>query len=121
MSTRIIEKKYYPIPTTNQVNNLRVDFQYNLGGYNMGTGQYNKRGYYVSIKPVTIEEKWGGVIESYMGFTGSYMLIKEVSRQSKKAEKEARSLMQQAMDYLMKVVCNENQIPVPEEARWDVA
>lgn len=74
---------YYKVKDMDQ--EVKVSVGYELGGWGMLSGQYSRRGYYVYVQPVT---RSGGV-ESCTLFDGFKQLLKEVKRQSKKAESEA--------------------------------
>ena len=74
-------------------NYIKFSFDYEIGGYNNFTGQYRRRGYYLTITPVVREENDGYVMERTTAFTGGRFFLndKEISRKSKKAEAEARA------------------------------
>lgn len=74
---------YYKVKDMDQ--EVKVSVGYELGGWGMLSGEYSRRGYYVYVQPVT---RSGGT-ESFTLFDGFKMLLKEVKRQSKKAESEA--------------------------------
>lgn len=57
-----------------------VEVYYSKGGMNHFTGSVEKRGYYLSVQPVTKSTH----SVSYIGFTGVKQLIKEVGRFSPK-------------------------------------
>lgn len=82
---------YYKVKDMDQ--EVKVSVGYELGGWGMLSGEYSKRGYYVYVQPVT---RSGGV-ESFTLFDGFKMLLKEVNRQSKKAESEAIAKAQTMM------------------------
>ena len=68
---------------------LRIDLYYDLGGYNVFTYKTDPRGYYASFLPVKREVHTHYTSESFVGFSGFKVLLKEVTRQSKKARTEA--------------------------------
>lgn len=74
---------YYKVKDMDQ--EVKVSVGYELGGWGMLSGEHSRRGYYVYVQPVTR----GGGMESYTLFDGFKQLLKEVKRQSKKAEGEA--------------------------------
>lgn len=74
---------YYKVKDMDQ--EVKVSVGYELGGWGMLSGEYSRRGYYVYVQPVT---RSGGM-ESFTLFDGFKLLLKEVKRQSKKAEGEA--------------------------------
>lgn len=82
---------------------LKVYMYYCLGGYNNFTSTEEKRGYYLSVCPVVR----GNGFESYRVFSGVKKCIKEVKRQSKKAESEAEKLMEIEKENLIAYVLNE--------------
>lgn len=74
-------------------NFLKVEVRYNLGGHSYVTYRNERRGYYLHVTPVTREDKGSYVMESFTAFRGFKMLLKEVKRQSKKAEAEAVAMV----------------------------
>jgi hypothetical protein len=68
---------------------LVAQLDYLLGGYNVWTYKEEKRGYYVYIRRIT---RSNGMY-SYDLMSGRKILVKEVKRQSKKAEAEAEQIM----------------------------
>ena len=93
-------------------NVLEVRIYYDLGGYNYATGEPKPRGYYLSVTPLVVS----GYCTSYQGFTGAYMPLNQVSRQSKKGEQEAIKLMEQNKQTLIDYVCNKHGITLKETA-----
>ena len=71
---------------------------YNLGGYNYFTGQAIERGYYLSIQRQRNEFEAFTDLSDNAG--AANMLLKTVSRKSKKAQATAEGL---ALDELQKV------------------
>ena len=98
------------IPCTNgedvRCNTLEVKVYYDLGGYNWFTSQPKKRGYYVSVSPLEVN----GNFVSYQGFSGTYMLLNEVKRQSKKGEEEALKLFDEKKQIVIGYICNKHGI-----------
>ena len=98
------------IPCTNgedvRCNILEVKVYYDLGGYNYFTSQPKKRGYYVSVSPLEVN----GNFVSYQGFSGTYMLLNEVKRQSKKGEVEALKLLDKKKQIVIDYICNKHGI-----------
>jgi hypothetical protein len=77
--TRIL--KEIPIVGGNtKANILEVDLDYQLGGWNYFTGVKEPRGLYLGCTPI---EKGDG-FRSFVGFSGTKILVKEMSRFSKK-------------------------------------
>lgn len=104
-------KKYLNIknPTKN-INVLKIELYYNLGGYNVWHHTYEKRGYYISVTPLYKE----GCMESYVMFTGAKKCIKEVSRKSEKAYNSALDSIGEYLPGLIDYVCTENNIEVAQ-------
>ena len=82
---------YYKVKDVDQ--EVKVSVGYELGGWGMLSGEYSRRGYYVYVQPVTRRNG----MESFTLFDGFKMLLKEVKRQSKKAESEAIAKAQTMM------------------------
>jgi hypothetical protein len=93
-------------------NVLEVRIYYDLGGYNYGTGEPKPRGYYLSVTPLVVSEH----CTSFQGFTGAYIPLNQVSRQSKKGEAEAIKLMEQNKQQLIDYVCQKHGITLKETA-----
>jgi hypothetical protein len=83
---------------------LKVEVYYSLGGLNYFTGRQEKRGYYLSVTPVEIEDHGGYRTETVTLFSGVKELLKEVTRRSKKAETEAEKLAEERMETLINYV-----------------
>lgn len=65
---------------------MRIEFYYDLGGYNHFNGGIQRRGYYVSAKPIKKSDR----SVSHDMFAGAKQFLgAEVSRKSKKAHKAA--------------------------------
>ena len=83
---------------------LDVDFGYELGGENWYSGGHNVRGYYLYCCPVKIKDMGGyTTVTSALG-KGLKVLLKEVTRKSKKAEAEAREQAEKEMPKLISSV-----------------
>ena len=93
-------------------NFLEVTVSYDIGGYSYFTCQTKKRGYYLSVSPI---EVWDHCV-SYQAFSGTYMLLNEVKRQSKNGEKEALRLLPEHKQRVIDYVCNEHGITLKETA-----
>lgn len=63
---------------------LKVSLYYHLGGYNYGTHENQKRGYYLSCYPVDFGERNGFTTESFAMCSGVKVLISETTRNTKK-------------------------------------
>ncbi len=89
---------------------LKVEVYYHLGGMNYFSGGSEKRGYYLSVSPVTINKNNEGKIvgETYTAFTGVKFLIKEVARKSEKTFNEALTLSEDKKEELIAHVLEKN-------------
>ena len=88
-------EKHYKITENVDVNNaISVAISYNKGGTNLFTYNHEKRGWYFSITPCTIERRGSYSMISTMAFSGYKMLIREIGRNSQKAYDEAVKFMQ---------------------------
>lgn len=94
---------------TRDANTLEIEVYYSLGGMNYFTGRNEPRGYYLSVTPAMRSEH----CISYTSFTGTKILLKEVKRQSAKAEAEAEEIAKGKAADLIVYVCNRNGIIVP--------
>lgn len=81
-------KKYI----TREGQDFKVEVTYSLGGQNYITGGTDKRGYTLTVIPVTREKRNGYVVERAKSYTGYRKFLLEVQRKSKKAEEEAISI-----------------------------
>ena len=104
------------IPCTNgtdvKCNVLEVKVYYDIGGYNYFTSQPKRRGYYISVSPLEVDD----VFVCYQGFSGTCMLLNEVKRQSKKGEEEALRLMKEQEKTVVDYICNKHGIKLLESA-----
>ena len=87
MSDKLI--RYYNVNNNPNVTHLKAEIYYSLGGMNYFTSKVERRGYYMSIMPVERRNKYGYMLESYVGFTGLKQCVLEVSRKSQKKMNEA--------------------------------
>lgn len=71
--------KDYPI-INHETNTLRVTLSYNKGGMNYFTSCNEKRGLYLDVSPLTVKPN----SVSYIGFSGTKMLVKEMARFNQK-------------------------------------
>lgn len=69
-------------------NHVSVSFYVGEGGINYFTYKQEKKGYYISVTPQTVEEHNGYSTVRTTMFSGLKMLLKEVSRKSKKSFNE---------------------------------
>jgi hypothetical protein len=88
-----------------------VKLRYMLGGWGYLSHEYSERGYYLFIQPVdaTFNEDGSLLCESYKIFEGYKLLLKGVSRQSKKAEQEAIELHEQYVEKMLDELEKERQ------------
>ena len=108
-------KKYIELNTkTRNATHLKIEVYYHLGGYNYFTYRKEARGYYISVSPVEHSNINGVVMESYTAFSGSKYLLKEVSRKSAKAEAEAEKIAEGIERDLIRTVCINNNLEIPE-------
>ena len=94
---------------TRDANTLEIEVYYHLGGMNYFTGRNEPRGYYLSVTPA-LRYKHS---TSYISFTGTKILLKEVKRKSAKAEAEAEEIAKSKIDDLIAYVCTRNGIVIP--------
>lgn len=79
------ENKFKVKDNADDTSHIKVQLYYDLGG-----GMYGKkRGYYVSVQPVTIKEHGNWKEESFVAYTGYTYLAVPVNRKSSKAERQA--------------------------------
>lgn len=112
-------KKYIAIENTNDVNALRVELYYSLGGTNYFTGAAESRGYYLSVTPVYRSHGNGYTMESYTAFTGIKQLVKPVTRKSAKAEQAAVALAADIEKQLVNYVIAKNNIAAENVKRGE--
>ena len=107
-------KRYLKVKTTPEsktsATHLRVETDYTKGGLNLFTYKQERRGYYLHITPV---ERRGNM-ESFVAFTGNKFLLKEVSRKSAKAEREAEAIAAKELAICVRSVLNKNGLTLEE-------
>jgi hypothetical protein len=102
-------KNYEKIEGSNK--ELKIEVYYNKGGMNYFSGKVEARGYYLSVSPVERQQQNNSiVIESWAAFSGTKVLIKEVTRKSEKAFQEAILLAEARIDELRKYVLDKNNL-----------
>lgn len=101
-------ERYYKINGNGNVNALKIEVYYNLGGYNVWTYRSEPRGYYLLVLPV----KRDGIMESFEAFTGTRYCISQVSRQSNKRFEEAKAQLPKLMETIVKTWCEKNSLDV---------
>ena len=102
-------KKYLDVKGDNS-KKIEVTTSYSKGGMSLFSYQEIKRGYYVHVQPVKFENIAGCNIVSVCPIEGRKMLLKEVSRASKKAEAEADCMAEEAAKPIIERVCAEQGI-----------
>ena len=109
-------KKYLALKENNRnVNFLKVETYYSLGGMNYFYSKNESRGYYLSATPVERGTSSSGLsYESYIGFSGIKKLVKEVSRKSEKAAREADEKAKEYERDLINYILNENGLQLAE-------
>jgi galactokinase/mevalonate kinase-like predicted kinase len=95
-------KSYEQIEGTNK--SLKVHLFYNKGGMNYFNGKEERRGYYLSVTPVEIEQRNGYQSESFLMFSGVKRLVLEVKRQSDKAYNQAVAMHNEELKDLREYV-----------------
>lgn len=95
-------------PNSKKITHLRIEFVYSLGGYDCWNHKNEKRGYYLSVSPVSRN----GYFESYSAFSGCKKLIKSVSRQSRKAKSEAEMIMESEKSGLIDYICKKENLQI---------
>lgn len=82
-------KKYIATNRVPDATHIKIEVYYEKGGYNYFTYKTEPRGVYVSVSPVTLEDRPGGYqMESYTAFSGAKFCVKELKRKSDKALQE---------------------------------
>lgn len=105
-----ISKKYIQvISNSNNTNYILINFYYYKSE--------DKKGYYLSIQPIHREEKEGRVYTEFMGFSGYKYFLLEVARKSKKAENQAKDIINNNYIYegMLKQVLEENNLMLVNE------
>lgn len=87
---------------------IKIETYYYKGGTNWFTGKINERGYYLSARLIEMTEEYECVLNSYSSVRK--MLIKAVTRASKKQEDEADKQALQYVNILVDKICAENNI-----------
>ena len=82
---------------------------------NYWTYKTEKRGYWLSVSPVSIERGNGYTSEGFIPFSGTKWFLKEVKRKSAKAEAEAIKIAEQGMKRCIDYVLQQNGLELAEE------
>ena len=113
-------ERLFPLKDNGQHENvIAVRFYYDLGGTDFWNGKAKPRGYYMSLIPM-----WAsGNIRSYspLGCGGGYVLIEEVSRQSKKRRESALAKCQQQLPELMAAVLRNKGFELQDDVVLSIA
>lgn len=107
------QKKYVELIPSEHYHetHLEISVGYSLGGINWYNGKTEQRGYYLYCNPVLLRPEALDDGRTYTTITsrlgvGKKLLLKTVSRQSKKAEAEAIVLASEKENWLVEQVCN---------------
>ena len=92
------------VANTEGSTHIKIDTSYNLGSAT------SPRGYYLTVMPVTREQREGYSTESFMAYTGYRYLLKEVTRKSSKAEAAADQIAEEKAGAIVERICKENQL-----------
>lgn len=104
-----ITEKYI---TVNETIKLHVYVEYDMGSQYYGR---STRGYYLCVNPITVENRGGYYVTSYIAYTGVKDLLLAVSRKSKKSEKQALALAREREQVLVDYVCRKQGLALPKE------
>lgn len=99
----------------NDTQHIEVSVYYSKGGMNYWTYKNEPRGYYLSVTPVVRRIGNGFVSTEYQCFSGTKVLLNEVSRKSKSAYNKALESYKGELGRLMEHVISKNKIEVTEE------
>ena len=88
------------IPTNVSGNFIEIELYYSKGGLNVFTYMQEQRGYYVSVRPITVERNF----VSFVVFSGKKMLVHQCGRKSPKAEREAVHNANECRDLIERLV-----------------
>lgn len=102
--------KMYMKVKGSDIKKIKIETYYYKGGTNWFTGKINERGYYLSARLIEMTEEYECVLNSYSSVRK--MLIKTVTRASKKQEDEADKQALQYVNILVDKICAENNIEV---------
>ena len=114
-------KRYIPLEDNeHKETHIEVEVGYSLGGINYWNYQNESRGYYLYATPCQLGTHSTGTGGEWQSITttvgrGYKWLLKEVSRQSKKAEAEAIAIANEKMDWLIAKVCERYGLKLKEE------
>lgn len=85
------KSKVYAPTELADATHIKYSVFYDLGGMNYFNGERNRRGYYLSVTPVTKEDRDGYSTESFTLFKGTKYFIsgQELKRNTTKARRDA--------------------------------
>ena len=98
------------LKTTTQNKFIKVRTYYKKDTTNFFTYENEARGYYLSVTPIERGRGW----ETFTAFTGFKVLLKEVTRASKKAEAEAEAIAEKDWRKYAEIVANEAGLQIIE-------
>lgn len=109
-------KRYLKVkPNAGTTTHLKVDMSYSLGGMNLFTYKNERRGYYLTVVPVERRSCGDGVMmEGFVAFSGTKLLLKEVTRKSAKAEQEAERMVDKNLPMLVNAILQKNGLELEE-------
>lgn len=99
---------------------VKIEVYYSLGGMNYFSGGSEARGIYLSVTPVTISGGEGYRTESYTGFSGTKLLVKEMARFNQKAI-DTFVPAEEDIKRLLSHVLSKNNIVLKEETKTEEA
>ena len=112
-------KKYIPVKSNNSnsnINHIKLEVYYSLGGMNYFTYRNEDRGYYVSVTPVERVNHGDYFTESVLLGSGVKKLIKPVYRKSDKAADDAVTVSKNYWHDLIMYVCDDDNLEVIGDA-----
>jgi hypothetical protein len=100
-------KRYIELKENAAATHIKIEIWYRLEG-----SKTRPRGYYLTVTPVTRENRSGYMLESFDAFSGYTQLVQPVTRKSAKAEAAAEATAADIIDILVSRVCNKNGLEV---------
>lgn len=113
-------KRYIPLADNeHKETHIELEVGYQLGGMNYWNYDNERRGYYLYATPCQLSTHPTGTGVEWQSITttvgrGYKWLLKEVSRQSKKAEAEAIAIANEKSDWLLAKVCERYGLTLKE-------
>ena len=105
--------KMYMNVKNSDTKKIKIETYYSKNKQNWFNGKYDERGYYVSALLVEVVNKGTYTVESYtIPSSGYKILVKAVTRASKKQEEEADKQALQYINTLVDKICAENNIEI---------